>query len=64
MCLKVYKKIIRSKEEDECVRSISAAELQALAAEIFRPENCSLALSLSKGCKASPEKLREALVNG
>ena len=41
-----------------------AADIQSLAAEIFRPENCSLALILPKDCKASPEKLREALVNG
>ena len=64
MCLKVYKKIVRPEEEVARIRSISAAELQALAAEIFRPENCSLALSLPRGCKASPEKLREALLNG
>ena len=64
MCLKVYKKIIRPEKEEERIRSISAAELQAIAAEMFRPENCSLALSLPKGCKASPEKLREALLNG
>ena len=64
MCLKVYKKIVRPEEEEVRIRSISAAELQALAAEIFRPENCSLALSLPKGCKASPEQLREALLNG
>ena len=62
-CLK-YKRIVRPEEEEERIRNISAAELQALAAEIFRPENCSLALSLPKGCKVSPEKLREALLNG
>ena len=64
MCLKVYKKIVPPEEEVARIRSISASELQALAAEIFRPENCSLALSLPKGCKASPEKLREVLLNG
>jgi predicted Zn-dependent peptidase len=64
MCLKVYKKIVRPEEEAARIRSISAPELQSLAAEIFRPENCSLALSLPKGCKALPEKLREALLNG
>ena len=64
MCLKVYKKIVRPEEEEARIRGITATELQALAAEIFRPENCSLALSLPRGCKASPEKLREALLNG
>lgn len=64
MCLKVFKKIVPPEEEEARIRSISAAELQSLAAEIFRPENCSLALSLPKDCKASPEKLREALFNG
>ena len=44
--------------------SVTAEEVQSLASEIFRPENCSLALILPKDCKASPEKLREALVNG
>ena len=64
MCLKVFKKIVPPEEEEARIRSISAPELQSLAAEIFRPENCSLALSLPRGCKASPEKLREALLNG
>ena len=44
--------------------SVTAEEVQSLASEIFRPENCSLALILPKDCKASPEKLREALING
>jgi predicted Zn-dependent peptidase len=44
--------------------SVMAEEVQSLASEIFRPENCSLALILPKDCKASPEKLREALLNG
>ena len=44
--------------------SVTAEEVQSLASEIFRPENCSLALILPKDCKASPEKLREVLVNG
>ena len=64
MCLKVFKKIVPPEEEVARIRSISAPELQSLAAEIFRPENCSLALSLPRGCKASPEKLREVLLNG
>jgi len=63
-CLKVYKKIARPEEEEACIRSISASDLQDLAADIFRPENCSLALSLPRKCKVSPEKLREALLNG
>lgn len=63
-CLKVYRKLIRPEDEDASIRSISAPELQDLAAEIFRPENCSLALSLPRNCKASPEKFREALLNG
>ena len=45
-------------------KSVTAEEIQFLAAEIFRPENCSLALILPHDCKATPEKLREALVNG
>ena len=63
MSMKVYKKILRPQEEEACIRSISAADLQNLAAEIFRPENCSLALSLPRNCKVSAERLREILFN-
>ena len=63
MSLKVYKKIVPPEEEVESIRSISASDLQNLAAEIFRPENCSLALSLPRNCNASPERLREILLN-
>jgi len=63
-CLENHKKIEGIDEEVERIRSVLASDLQSLAAEIFRPENCSLVLSLPRGCKASPEKLREALLNG
>lgn len=63
MSLKVYKKIVPPEEEVESIRSISASDLQELAAEIFRPERCCLALSLPRDCKASPERLRETLFN-
>ena len=44
--------------------AMTADEIQTIASEIFRSENCSLALTLPRDCKASPEKLREALLNG
>ena len=63
-CLEKHNKIERIDEKEKRIRSISACELQSLSAEIFRPENCSLALRLPRNCKVSPEKLREALFNG
>ncbi len=63
-CLENHRKIEGVDAEVERIRSTSASDLQGLAAEIFRPENCSLVLSLPRNCKASPEKLREALFNG
>lgn len=37
------------RKEPEIYRSVSAAELQAAAAEVFRPENCSTLIYLSNG---------------
>lgn len=45
-------------------RAVAAEEIRTLAAELFRPENCTLGLILPHDCKADPEKLREALFNG
>lgn len=63
-CLENHRKIEGIDAEVERIRSTSASDLQSLAAEIFRPENCSLVLSLPRNCKVSPEKLREVLFNG
>ncbi len=46
------------------LRSITREQIQTLAADIIRPETCTLALILPNDCKADPEKLREALFNG
>ena len=46
------------------LRSITREQIQNLAADIIRPETCTLALILPNDCKADPEKLREALFNG
>ena len=62
--LKYFKKVPDIEEDEKCIRNISSDELQALAGEIFRPENCSLALRLPRECKVSPEKLRESIFNG
>ena len=62
--LKSFKKVIDIEEDVNRIRNISSGELHALAGEIFRPENCCLALRLPRDCKVSPEKLRESIFNG
>lgn len=44
-------------------RAVASEEIRTLAAELFRPKNCTLGLILPHDCKADPEKLREALFN-
>lgn len=45
-------------------RAVTREEIRTLAADLFKPENCALALILPNDCKADPSKLREALFNG
>ena len=59
-----FGRVVSPEEEVEQMRAITREDIQALAAEIFRPENMTLALVLPAECKADPEALRRALVAG
>ncbi len=61
--LRRYGSVITTAEMIKIYESVTAQEIQQFAAEIFRPENCSLAMLLPNDCQVSPEKLRELLGN-
>ena len=62
--LRAFGRVETTAEEIANYKSVTPGEIQSLASEFFRPENCTLAMILPHDCKASPEKLREALFNG
>ena len=61
--LRTCGRVTTTAEDIASYKSVTAEEIQSLAAAVFCPENCSLALILPNDCKASPEKLRETLFN-
>ncbi len=46
------------------LKAVTKEDIRSLAADLFRPENLTLSLVLPNDCKADPEKLREAMVDG
>ena len=46
------------------LNAVTKEDIRSLAADLFRPENFTLSLVLPTDCKADPEMLREAMVDG